>query len=1129
MAPSEATDLTAPLLDGRRNGIGTFTVEISARSHEWCCDDESSPSSEDDDALKPNRHDRYSRLERGSEAVANWGALPKDLEAGGSASRSVHLDRQAAAGGQSASPLAGCTRGGAGGNASRCPLFCCVHRSEKGSETAAFADKLRCAGALLQFVEVWVATSVLILLAVHDRNFVAAACLIPSHMVQLSLDVYLARKDRSVVRLRQQLRLSGSVWRRILFEVGVVVGLGCCFLYTLVRARRFWMNKASRRTFVMELEAHDPDRRELANHARLDSHAMFVSGVPRVVTLVCLLASHKYGPAMTSVYFVAVCFSSIVVVQAVVNFDYHASRKVQRYYAPGTSCRCRAAHTLYRLSEVVGRILVLAAGALASRYHPAGVAAVAMLDYLLGVVALRIVSRASKKVWFLGIPLLVADVGRYADEEGLALPAQRLSKLLFVVRLVGLAWAATVYAHTSNGSGIHDLPVELCGLMFTAYGVHFALRTFSEVGRAGDDMFTATMRGDVEALSTILPGNNRRFDPDVRAGDRGMRTALHVAAEYGQLECARMLLQCGSDPNLADACGETPLHAACRRGDARLAELLLSWPRNGIVGKNVHLRNHAGRTPLHVLKPGSPKELADLMSEAAERQPGDLTPPRRGSAGRHGPPVESVIAEDLHELFGPVVGGEHYRFSATSKLSARSRGRPKGLISFLFSKGVGEKVSEVLESMRERAAGHSVRLCNLKTFGTLGAGGFGKVIAVRDARSGERYAMKVQRKDRATKCAVREARALHMSKHAFIVRLVHIFHTQTFYCLLMELCQEGNLNEEILESRSDDSNGVAIGLERAKAAQYSVCIMLALEYLHGQYVVFRDLKPENVLISGDHAKLTDFGLARRVDVWAGERGVPGVPRVTLDAESANGSDDYEMGEENEDGSPGESSGGPKTPPAAKNWQSLYLSPPAGTRGFMSSETLARTGFASASCLEELMKWEVGRDWYAMGCCLMLMLLGERGGTRVNVGRRDVLLPPAEDSIIEVLNAAFTARHIDEVAFELARSLTAHSVAERGTAREMRQSSFLCDLVPGLEDVAEEHRQADAAAAALPIHHAGIQRRAADVEFASSDAGQGVGSCRISHSGSSCGSSARSGSRASVDSSFDVECLSTLRT
>lgn len=55
----------------------------------------------------------------------------------------------------------------------------------------------------------------------------------------------------------------------------------------------------------------------------------------------------------------------------------------------------------------------------------------------------------------------------------------------------------------------------------------------------------------------------------------------------------------------------------------------------------------------------------------------------------------------------------------------------------------------------------------------------------------------------------------------------------------------------------------SIRFSEQRAKFYLAEIILALEYLHSKDIIYRDLKPDNIVLDKDgHALLTDFGLSR---------------------------------------------------------------------------------------------------------------------------------------------------------------------------------------------------------------------------------------------------------------------------
>ncbi|XP_029000281.1 rhodopsin kinase GRK1 [Betta splendens] len=147
-------------------------------------------------------------------------------------------------------------------------------------------------------------------------------------------------------------------------------------------------------------------------------------------------------------------------------------------------------------------------------------------------------------------------------------------------------------------------------------------------------------------------------------------------------------------------------------------------------------------------------------------------------------------------------------------------------------------------------------------FRVLGKGGFGEVSACQMRATGKLYACKKLNKKRLKKrkgyeSAMVEKRILARVHSRFIVSLAYAFQSKTELCLVMTIMNGGDLRYHIYNV---DENKP--GFEEPRACYYAAQIIQGLEHLHQKRIIYRDLKPENVLLDNQgNVRISDLGLA----------------------------------------------------------------------------------------------------------------------------------------------------------------------------------------------------------------------------------------------------------------------------
>ncbi|CAK88107.1 unnamed protein product (macronuclear) [Paramecium tetraurelia] len=140
-------------------------------------------------------------------------------------------------------------------------------------------------------------------------------------------------------------------------------------------------------------------------------------------------------------------------------------------------------------------------------------------------------------------------------------------------------------------------------------------------------------------------------------------------------------------------------------------------------------------------------------------------------------------------------------------------------------------------------------------------GSFGTIYKAKYFKDEKMYVLKQQNKDQLRKFsqldyAINEVKLLRKINHPFIISVNGLFQTKQNLYYQMKYYEKGDLSEYIGQGCVLSEN-----VSKILVAQ----VILAIEYLHSINIIYRDLKPMNILVSKNgFLKLADLGLAKEI-------------------------------------------------------------------------------------------------------------------------------------------------------------------------------------------------------------------------------------------------------------------------
>ena len=156
---------------------------------------------------------------------------------------------------------------------------------------------------------------------------------------------------------------------------------------------------------------------------------------------------------------------------------------------------------------------------------------------------------------------------------------------------------------------------------------------------------------------------------------------------------------------------------------------------------------------------------------------------------------------------------------------------------------------------------NTIELKDLDNVKELGSGNFGSVNLVKNKKNKQLYAIKALdleqiKLENLQECVELEKNVLLKIDHPFIMKMVKYLKNESYIFFINEYIKGKELWEVIRD----------IGLLNKEQTQfYGGSILIAIDYLHKQKIIYRDIKPENVMVNvKGYIKIIDFGTVKEI-------------------------------------------------------------------------------------------------------------------------------------------------------------------------------------------------------------------------------------------------------------------------